>query len=100
MSQVLDTGHYMVVKAIPTRHPFESNEIPAGARLDVLEVGETHALVRYQGMRCWKSITDIQPCVRLLVPWVADEEGLRFVVPVHLAGAAMLPIEGECRRVQ
>jgi len=95
----LKVGHHMVLTPIPTRYPFETNEIPAGARLDLIELGETHALVRYQGMRCWKSITDIQNRVSLLVPWVTDEEGLRFVTPVHPMDAGMLPIEGEFRRL-
>jgi hypothetical protein len=95
----LKVGHHMVVAPIQTRYPFDGNEIPAGARLDLIELGETHALVRYQGMRCWKSITDIQNRVCLLVPWVTDEEGLKFVTPVHPVDADLLPIEGEFRRL-
>lgn len=71
--------------------PVGTNAIPAGSRLYVLGVGEMHAVARYQRMRFWKSIVDIQYCVRLLVPWLADERGA-FFVPVHLADA-MLPIE-------
>ncbi|MFA7282564.1 MAG: hypothetical protein WC100_20950 [Sterolibacterium sp.] len=88
----MKTGHHIATKTIPLCRPFEAAEIPLGDRFDVLAVCGGYALIRYEGIRCWKSLSGFERFCAQLSPMVLADDGFRLVRPESIAGTSSFPL--------
>ncbi len=75
----MKTGHYLVTKPIPLASPFESGQMPIAANFDILAVAPEYVLIRYEGIRVWKTRSHIEGSAVCTTEMVVANDGYRMV---------------------
>lgn len=76
----LALGHFMATRDIPLSTPFDSPVIPAGDTFDIHDISGANVLIKYEGIRVWKSREHFFGCITCLLPnQIVADDGFHLI---------------------